>query len=122
MFTFGGRITYYANNHCFEANCMCGHGKCVLTRTCRGKRSGAAVPRGGRPLGFLAAWLHAGLDCPSKAAHWHADAFQSLSYERRCAARAALMLQPNCEVLLAAEREQMDGESEEPENLDGLWG
>lgn len=119
----GGSIGFYPSKQAFEAVCeQPGHGRCVLTRTKQGRRiGGSASLCGGRPVGFLAAWLAAGEGCPSKAAHWEATAI-----ERPLAERAALRAQiaacgPSGRTLLDCERPQEPGEPAEPESLEGLY-
>lgn len=69
-----GKITYYASKRSFEAICRNpAHGKCVLTRSAKGRKT---EPRGGRPLGFMAAWLQQG-HVASKEVHWSPEVLNS---------------------------------------------
>ena len=113
-----GRITWYRGSGTFVAKCRNPtHGKCELTRTDSGepqaKRYGLV---GGRPLGFLAAWLRQGAACEDKPAHWMYGTFDN-SYAVREECRRALKLSVQGRALLRKERPQADGESEEPENV-----
>lgn len=68
----GGSVSFYESKQAFQAVCEHrGHGRCVATRTrnSRGLTSDG-FPMGGRPVGFLAAWLQRGEHCLTKAAHW----------------------------------------------------
>eukprot|EP00971_Amphidinium_carterae_P143266 2838343-Amphidinium_carterae.1 len=61
----GGRIHFHHSKQSFEAWCS-QHKGCSLSRTqkARKKAKTGGLPQGGRPLGFLAAWLS--LKCESK--------------------------------------------------------
>ena len=62
-----GEIVHSAARQSFGAQCKCGdHG---LRRTNRTHKANDARPTQGRRLGFLAAWLRAGLDKPGFEAH-----------------------------------------------------
>lgn len=71
----GGKIFYWPRSSKFEAVCSnSAHGKrCVLTRT---SQSGEPGTPQGRPSGLLAAWLHAGIECTTRADRWHPDMFK----------------------------------------------
>ena len=114
----GGRISYYANKSTFEA--VCGnhlHGRCVLSRTSRG-RAGRGSRAAGRPLAFLLCWLNLH-ECPSKSDHWEKTTW-AFSHAERLAARNQLMETPGGPALAAFERPTRPDEGEEPEGLDGL--
>ena len=115
----GGTIAYYRSKQAFQAVCdNAAHGRCVLTRTSRGRAAGPdGAQRGGRPIGFLAAWLSAGENCATKAEHWvrldngHAD---------RLALRQQIAQTPEGVRLMSFERPLADGEEVEPLDLRGL--
>lgn len=113
-----GSISYYPSKGAFEAVCLNkAHGRCVLTRTARAKRDRAGrMVKGGRPVGWMAAWLLAGEDQPDKESHWLAENFR-----RPFAERAELRRQigglPSGRLLLAQERPCVEGEGPEPEDL-----
>ena len=89
---------------------MCGtHKGCVLTRNSYADKRAArrGVTKGGRPLGFMAAWLAAGEALPDKRAHWQPAQFD-IDYETRVAARVALSLCGGGAEVLAMERELVD--------------
>ena len=114
----GGSISYYPSKAAFEAVCdNPRHGRCVVTRT---SRTGGGVRRqaaaGGRPVGFLAAWLGAGQDLPDKDAHWSMACFDQ-SHEQRTALRSQIAGTPSGRTLLASEREVAVGEDPEPVDL-----
>lgn len=118
-----GKITFYeSKGGAFEAICRNpAHGKCVLTRGARGKpgaSSSTSAPRGGRPLGFLAAWLAKG-DAASKEEHW-SDVCIRPSLAARQAGREFVRSALHGEALMARERPAVPGEPPEPPTLDGL--
>lgn len=120
--TLGGSIAFYPSKNAFEAVCeQKGHGRCVLTRTQKGKRNSATGKMcGGRPVGFLAAWLAQGEHLVTKGQHWEKD-----KLERPLAERAALREEIAASGdagrrLLACERPQEEGEPAEPDSLVGL--
>ena len=71
-----------------------------------------ARQQGGRPCGFLAAWLANGENTTSKANHWGIDC-QLCPVEARTAARERLKHLPMGTDLLAKERPALAGEPEE---------
>ena len=82
---------------------------------------------GGRPIGFLAAWLAAGLrdDIRTKADHkalLRDGAPELASQDLRMHHRNALSLLPGGELIQSFERQRCDGEPVEPETLRGLLG
>lgn len=116
-----GRITFYESKGVFEAVCRNPlHGKCVLTRTsrCRAGTEGSETPLGGRPLGFLAAWLLKA-EVGSKAEHWEPERMHN-TLEERQAGRQVIRDAENGEALFAKERARGATEPEEPVYLDGL--
>lgn len=118
---WGGSISYYPSKGAFEAVCdRAGHGKCVLTRTARSKRnsSGAAVS-GGRPVGFLAAWLNHGPNCATKAEHWAHASLDRPFAERSQLRREIEACGETGRTLLGCERPAGEGESAEPLSLHG---
>lgn len=112
-----GKIAFYESKNSFEAVCRNpAHGKCVLTRTAKARATAAGqMPKGGRPLGQMAAWLEQG-GLPDKAAHW-AAAVVNPSRAARSAARAAMA--QNGPELLAFERPRNEALGEESEPEDG---
>lgn len=115
-----GKISFYASKNVMEATCRVpSHGKCVLTRTvrCRQGTEEHLVPKGGRPLGMLAAWLLKAGAAETKEAHW---AFVRAPLAERVAAREYIKQAEHGPELLAMEREQKPTEPEEPETLSGL--
>eukprot|EP00971_Amphidinium_carterae_P224126 4447366-Amphidinium_carterae.1 len=113
-----GRIAYHETKESFEAVCS-RHPGCTLSRTCKPRRgqNSAGFPKGGRPLGLLAAWL--ACDCDSKATHRARAQLESLTHDLRAAARYGLSEVDGGLALLSLEREQADGETSEPELLEG---
>lgn len=117
-----GRITFWPAGGKFEAICRNpAHGKCVLTRTHRAKQglTPSGFPKGGRPLGLLAAWLLKADHTDSKEAHWSTDVLGS-SFAEREAGRRFVETAPGGDMLLGLERPRAEGEPAEPETLDGL--
>lgn len=116
----GGSISFYASKGAFEAVCENRlHGRCVLTRTNASKRArhdAGGVAIGGRPVAFLAAWLGAGQDLPTKEAHWSADAMERPLAERQELRRTIGGIASG-RTLLACERPLLDGEPEEAPSL-----
>lgn len=108
-----GKITYYASKRSFEAICRNpAHGKCVLTRSAKGRK---AEPLGGRPLGFMAAWLQQG-HVASKEAHWSPEVLHS-SLAARVAGRNFVKAASQELDLLSYERPRADaGEDSEAED------
>lgn len=117
----GGSISFYRSKCSFEAVCECkSHKRCVLTRTHRGRPAGTsgAHPLGGRPVGFLAAWLGSGEACADKQEHWRPEMFLA-SQERRAHLRSMIAATADGRRLLSFERERGDGEPEELATLHG---
>lgn len=112
-----GRIAYYESKRSFEAVCRNpAHGKCVLTRSSRGRGGGPGVPpRGGRPLGLMAAWLLRG-NVAGKGEHW-APANLHGDRSARRAGRNFIKAPAHGFALLSHERPKADGEGSEPEDL-----
>ena len=109
----GGRLCYYTSKEAFTAECgNPDHGRCVLTRTSRGRlKSGRMV--GGRPLGYMCAWLLNNHQ-PEKAGHWPRGGL-IFDREERQAARGLLEGFPGGQALCERERPQVQGEPDEPE-------
>ena len=122
----GSTLSYFAAGY-FCATCK-HHTDCVKTRTSRYKKRDRKTRRyyGGRPLGFLAAWLAVGSDpgIGDQKAHCGRECMQSLEHGERQWYRRALEAMPGAVDLLSEEREKQDelGEESEPETLDGLLG
>lgn len=116
-----GRITYYDTKNAFEATCCHpDHGKCVLTRTARGiANTRGRAHAGGRPLGYLAAWLRSASSFDNKAGHWSHAALRP-SVEARRAARREIATAVGGQDLLSYERPVRPEEQSEPEDLHGL--
>lgn len=111
-----GKIAYYDSKKSFEAICRNpDHGKCVLTRSARGKQVAGKPSRAGRPLGFMAAWLQKAGDLGSKEEHWSHEAMHP-SRAERIAARATLKQLHEGPELLSFERPKAEGERSEPED------
>lgn len=120
-FVPGGSISYYRSKSCFEAVCCAReHGRCVLTRTCRGRPSSGSGSNvvGGRPVGFLAHWLGHAEQCEDKADHWLPARFLG-SQAERAALRQQIAGTRDGRLLLSFERERAEGEPEEPASLHG---
>eukprot|EP00971_Amphidinium_carterae_P348477 6490510-Amphidinium_carterae.1 len=120
-----GKIAFYEGKSVFEGHCgNPSHGKCVLTRTSRGRKpKGHLVSVAGRPLGFMKAWIDAGLALPSKEAHWDKDMWiRDLSEQAtRLAARQTVQNAEGGPLLLSKERPLDAGEADEPPSLLGLF-
>lgn len=117
----GGSISYYASKSAFEAVCENkSHGRCVMTRTCRGKAASVegGAPKGGRLVGMLAAWLGHSASCGTKGEHWAASCVQN-AYEDRLALRTHLEEFESGRTLASFERPKVAGEGPEPLVLDG---
>ncbi len=116
-----GKIRYYANTGTFTAACAAHN--CIITRSAKSskkksKNSGQQrIIR--RPVGFLAAWLDAGLkaDVTSKEGHLPMDLQLRLSLDWRVGQRALAKADPTGSTILAYEREILDGEQSEPESV-----
>lgn len=117
----GGSISYYRSKSAFEAVCEHrDHGRCVLTRTSKSKKTGRdGVPLGGRPVGFLAGWLSHGHECASKQEHWDQSCIAN-DHRLRSALREQISQTLAGRLLLSLERAPAPGEAPEPEGLDGL--
>ena len=88
-----------------------------MTRTSVGRRRKDGTLRGRRPVGFLAAWLHAGLCCDVKEEHGSQESLFGLTIKVRKGARATIASLPGGDALLAVERRQEEGEESEGEDL-----
>ena len=83
------------------------HGSCIKTKTClRGSRPGQ-----GRPLGYLGAWILAGMNFENKRDHMK---YQP-SLEERRAARRTLAVVPMSDEPFDFEAALEEGEASEPE-------
>ncbi len=80
-----------------------------MTRTSVGRRRKDGTLRGRRPVGFLAAWLHAGLCCGVKQEHRSQESLFGLTHDVRKGAWATLAALPLGAGLLALERRQEEG-------------
>ena len=109
-----GRISFYAKKNSFEAVCSNRkHGKCVMTRTAVGSAASSTSPlSGGRPVGFLAAWLAHAEHTDDKETHWNIDC-QLNSVAVRSRARVLVQGSPDGDHLLAQERQVAAGGLEE---------
>eukprot|EP00971_Amphidinium_carterae_P344747 6485336-Amphidinium_carterae.1 len=121
-----GRISFYLSKQAFEAVCtnpshsFPGH-RCVLTRGNKSKAVKGARRAGGRPLGFLVAWLKSSTCFPTKADHRNVANMQ-FSLADRQAGRGHLMTSAVGVALAAYERahdENIDGADLEPASLAG---
>ena len=106
----GGTIKYYATDGRFEAAC-CNptHGSCVLSRNNRHRSR-----MGGRPCGFMAAWLAAGAAYEDKETHWQAIQEIEDDLASRTAAREEIVGMDGGLALLAGERASAEGIRSEP--------
>lgn len=113
----GGSVSFYHSKMSFEAVCDNRlHGRCVATRGVRPQGLVDGVPRAGRPVGFLAAWLEAGESAATKADHWR---LFDQPLARRQELRAEIGRTEAGAVLLRCERERVEGEPEEPVSISG---
>lgn len=117
----GGSISHYPSKQAFEAVCCNkAHGRCVATRTQRGKRKGAdGWPATGRPCGFLAAWLAAGESLATKEEHWAPGVLAQPLAVRVDLRRQIAESGEAGRLLLQQERAKEPAEPEEPESLAG---
>lgn len=118
---YGGTIVHYNTTAEFVATCPNpGHGRCVLSRKSWNPEPGAIQKAGGRPLGFLVAWLACAAETATKEEHWSFRMLPLMSQAVRVASR--LHLQSEVEggrEMAAFERPLADDEPEEPETLHG---
>eukprot|EP00971_Amphidinium_carterae_P193204 3834352-Amphidinium_carterae.1 len=121
----GGRIAFHVSKDAFECTCAnpahnFGGRKCVLTRTCKSKKSDASGrPLGGRPLGFLMAWLKAS-HTGTREDHWNKSKWKLWTPAYRLECRNELAALPGGTELLSLERERAGEEPVEPTGLIGL--
>ena len=109
----GGNISYYPHSKYFIAHCKCGHGQCdKRMKSWADAGFSAAAPTGGRPLGYLAAFLLIGTRTASKDEHWLPENLD-ISLEDRIEGRRILGLRPNAVDLFRKERQPFPGEPEE---------
>eukprot|EP00971_Amphidinium_carterae_P165207 3274929-Amphidinium_carterae.6 len=116
-----GKISYHESKRSFEAVCR-QHKGCVLTRSADGRKvKGHAEKVGGRPIGFLMAWLQKADHTASKAEHWSQTAF-SVTYADRVAARERLQTFTGARELLDYEKPKVsDADPDEPVSLLGIY-
>lgn len=116
----GGSISFYASKMAYQAVCENReHARCVLTRTCHPRGlTAAGLPKGGRPVGFLVAWLSHSEQCATKADHWSPERLDN-PLALRAALRDRIAATPSGRHLLSFERPLVPGETAEPEELDG---
>lgn len=119
----GGSIAFYPSKMAFQAVCdHRDHGRCVVTRTCRGHgKTPAGHPKGGRPVGFLAAWLGAGEQLPTKADHWAPAVFRQDAETRSRVRQQIAASGESGRVLLSCERPLAEGEPDEPAGLEAYF-
>lgn len=116
----GGHVSLYSHMGGAKVyvECTCPnrekHGRCTLTRVIPAEYSSNVANRG-RLLGYVVAWLNAGIreDMPTKGAHFS----YKPSLEERLAARAEIAASPVGRTLAAAERPRAPGEPEEHPDL-----
>lgn len=108
-----GTIRFYEDGR-FQATCANkNHGNCVLTRGNRTYAMGAAdALAGGRPVGFMIAWLFNG-SVDDKSQHWSED-LMAASHDQRRMLREALADTAEGRDLLSKERGVIGDEPEEP--------
>eukprot|EP00971_Amphidinium_carterae_P126601 2508399-Amphidinium_carterae.3 len=114
-----GRLSYHESKAGFEA-VRTQHANCNLSRVAypkKGRRDGT-LARGGRPCGFMAAWL-SDTRWSTKAEHKLSSTLHSYSQATRLSARRDLGMSEAGQHLLSLERTKADAESSEPETLDG---
>ena len=115
-----GKVAFHHSKASFEATCFL-HPQCVISRTSHGRPVRGHGLVAGRPLGFLACWIHHATSCADKTAHWERDGWRThFSLEARQAARRALLELPGGTALAANERPRGPGEADEPDTLTGL--
>ena len=118
-----GYILHYPAIPAFIAYCTVRHadgsthGRCI--KQCSSERGRGKKKHGGRPLGFLMAWLGCNKhdDCKTKAAHWD-WANLPLSFASRKACRQILKGTAQGRELLSKERPQGTDPDSEPEDLE----
>ena len=100
-----GHIKHVPQQAAFYAKCPLHAGKCIKTQTYResARRKGS-----GRPLGFLAGWLHEAHKYENKQQHMKAD----VPFEVRLRARQLLMREWNSAEFLEHERGRANDEAE----------
>ena len=114
-----GAFKVYESNDNFVMECnLPGHIKCTMTRK-RFARPRTNPPMGGRPIGWMVAWLKQGAAAAYTDAASHMDLAKIadfFSWEERTAARNAFMEQHGMDAMLMAalERPPADGEDSEP--------
>lgn len=120
----GGSVSFYPSKGSFQAICEHpGHNRCVLTRTCKSHGfTPDGLPKGGRPIGFLVAWLAAGETMGTKAEHWSPAALRQDAGARAAMRRAVAESGVAGRLLLSCERPAVDGEPAEPPTLHGYAG
>eukprot|EP00971_Amphidinium_carterae_P120894 2394970-Amphidinium_carterae.2 len=110
-----GTIAYYEKGEFFEAVCKhAGHGQCKMRRSC--KASARAKNPAGRPLGFLMCWLYSSDMHLTKEEHWDKDCW-SWSQEDRSTHRAILSTLESGHEIQSFERDRLDDEDTEPEDI-----
>eukprot|EP00971_Amphidinium_carterae_P291983 5796253-Amphidinium_carterae.3 len=116
-----GKISYHESKRSFEAVCRL-HKGCVLTRSADGRKvKGHAEKVGGRPLGFLMAWLEQAEHTSTKAEHWCTTTF-NFTYAQRVVARQRLEGFTGATDLLQYEkRKQSVADPDEPLSLLGIY-
>ena len=105
----GGFVTWHDSNNNFEASCL-EHlpERCTLTRSgAEGAAGSADTAVGGRPLGFLVAWLRLGATCADKSEHRKPAVLKALAsdaeHDWRKTIRAEVRLRADCRELLDKE-------------------
>ena len=108
----GGKLVYYPRGHIMTAECGCaGHGKCVLTRTCRPAEGDLQQ---GRPLGLFLAWLKRGRTLATKDDHWSPEHWPAFEERRLARADFQAVMSTDAQELRAVERKQVGDEGLEP--------
>eukprot|EP00971_Amphidinium_carterae_P262010 5197117-Amphidinium_carterae.2 len=115
-----GKIAFHYSKMGFEAQCS-RHKNCNLSRTAlaKGKKKNLfGWPLGGRPVGFLAAWL-SDVEPNTKEEHKNLARLCGYTLASRTAARDHVASLPDGTQLLSYERKQEAKEPAEPNELDG---
>ena len=118
----GGVIVHYPALSAFVATCNNpDHGRCIMQRASGWNKTEQQLRRmrGGRPLGFLTAWLQCGCWTGNKEHHWAYDELPLMQAVRSEIREDFLKATADGQALMRKERPRRAGEPEEPPTLDG---